>query len=291
MTRLPHWAAQSVAAARVVLVLTLLVGLAYPLLMTAAAHVPGLRHSAQGSLVTGADGRTAGSSLIGQSFTDAKGNPIKTYFQSRPSNAGTGYDATASGAGNQGAESVVDTPGKQSLLTQVCARSKAVGELEHVDGSRPYCTAGGVGAVLGITYDGGTSGRVTNAVSLNQACPAKPFLSSYQGVTVTCAKPGADYSATVTVPIRGNAPAHPVVPADAVTASGSGLDPDISPAYAELQAPRVARKRGTSEASIQKLIKKYTTGRALDVLGEPTVNVVELNLALDRTYQNPKQGA
>jgi K+-transporting ATPase ATPase C chain len=74
MTRLPHWAAQSVAAARVVLVLTLLVGLAYPLLMTAAAHVPGLRHSAQGSLVTGADGRTAGSSLIGQSFTDAKGN-------------------------------------------------------------------------------------------------------------------------------------------------------------------------------------------------------------------------
>jgi K+-transporting ATPase ATPase C chain len=93
------------------------------------------------------------------------------------------------------------------------------------------------------------------------------------------------------VPIRGNAPAHPVVPADAVTASGSGLDPDISPAYAELQAPRVARERGTSEVSIQKLIKKYTTGRALDVLGEPTVNVVELNLALDRTYQNPKQGA
>jgi K+-transporting ATPase ATPase C chain len=294
-TRLPHWASQNLAAARVVLVLTLLVGLAYPLAMTAIAQVPGLRHSAQGSLVTGSDGRTVGSSLIGQSFTDKQGNPIPRYFQSRPSNAGAGYDATASGAGNQGPESVVDTlptkgtPGKPSLLTQVCARSKQVGELEHVDGSRPYCTADGVGAVLGVSYDHGTSGRVTRAVSLNQACPAKPFLSSYKDVMVVCAKPGQDYSGTVTVPVRGSAPANPVVPADAVTASGSGLDPDISPAYAKLQAPRVARERSTSQANVLMLVKNYTTGRALGVLGEPVVNVVELNLALDHTY--PKQGA
>lgn len=286
MTRIPHWVAQHIAALRVVLVLTLLTGLAYPLAMVAAAHVPGLDGASE---VTGAVGKPAGSSLIGQSFTDAKGNPIKKYFQPRPSNAGTGYDATASGAGNQGPESVVDTKDKPSLLTLVCARSKAVGDLEDVDGSRPYCTGDGVGAVLGVFYDGGTSGRATKAVSLNQACPATPFLASYKGVRVTCAKPGADYSHAVTVPVRGDAPANPVVPADAVTASGSGLDPHISPAYAKLQAPRVAHERGADVTDVRKLISKYTTGRTLGVLGEPGVNVVELNIALDRTY--PKQGA
>ncbi|MFF3689164.1 potassium-transporting ATPase subunit C [Streptomyces sp. NPDC002187] len=289
MTRIPHWLAQHIAALRVVLVLTLLTGLAYPLVMTAAAQVPGLDRSAQGSRITGADGRTAGSSLIGQSFTDAKGNPLAQYFQSRPSNAGTGYDATASAAGNQGPESVVDAKDKPSLLTLVCGRSKAVGDLESVDGSRPYCTDDGVGAVLGVFHDGGTSGRVTKVVSLNQACPARPFLASYKGVAVECAKDGADYSRAVTVPVRGSAPAHPKVPADAVTASGSGLDPHISPAYAELQVPRIARERSASEARVRKLIAKYTTGRALGVLGEPGVHVVELNIALDRTF--PKQGA
>lgn len=285
MTRFPHWLAQHIAALRVVLVLTLLTGLAYPLAMVAAAQVPGLGGASE---VTGADGKPAGSSLIGQTFTDAKGNPVTKYFQSRPSNAGTGYDATASGAGNQGPESVVDTKDRPSLLTLVCGRSKAVGDLERVDGSRPYCTDDGVGAVLGVFYDG-TSGRATQAVSLDQACPAKPFLASYKGVRVTCAKPGADYSHAVIVPVRGNAPADPAVPADAVTASGSGLDPHISPAYAKLQAHRVARERGASVADVHKLIDKYTTGRALGVLGERGVNVVELNIALDRTY--PKQGA
>ncbi|MGW3627960.1 potassium-transporting ATPase subunit C [Streptomyces sp. NPDC000880] len=192
MTRIPHWLAQHIAALRVVLVLTVLTGLAYPLAMTAAAQVPGLDDRAP----------------IGQSFLDEKGNPIKKYFQSRPSNAGTGYDATASAAGNQGPESVVDTKDKPSLLTLVCGRSKAVADLEGVDGSRPYCTDDGVGAVLGIFYDGGTSGRITRVVSLNQACPAKPFRSAYRGVDVDCAKPGEDYSRAVTVPVRGDAPAH-----------------------------------------------------------------------------------
>ncbi|MFD1271463.1 potassium-transporting ATPase subunit C [Streptomyces kaempferi] len=121
MTRIPHWLAQHLAALRVVLVLTLLTGLAYPLAMTAFAQVPGLEGRSE---VTTADGRDAGSSLIGQSFTDAKGKPLKRYFQSRPSNAGTGYDATASGAGNQGPESVVDTADRPSLLTLVCGRSR-----------------------------------------------------------------------------------------------------------------------------------------------------------------------
>lgn len=85
----------------------------------------------------------------------------------------------------------------------------------------------------------------------------------------------------------GVAPAD-VLP-DAVTASASGLDPDISPAYAELQAPRVARERHTTLADVRTLIKQHTTGRALGVLGEPGVDVVDLNIALDRAY--PKQGA
>ncbi|MET8641844.1 potassium-transporting ATPase subunit C [Streptomyces sp. NPDC057746] len=292
LSRMPAWVGHHVAAIRVVIVLTLLVGLAYPLGMTAIARIPGLDRSAQGSVLTGADGRRAGSELIGQSFLDTQGDPIPSYFQPRPSNAGTGYDASASAAGNLGPESTVDVlpvkgqpdSGKQSLLTQVCARSKAVGELEHVDGSRPYCTADGVGAVLGVFRAGGTTGRATRVVSVNQACPAAPFVTTYEGVTVVCATPGEDYGKAVVTPVRGAAPAHPEVPADAVTASASGLDPQISPAYAELQAPRVARERGMGEAALRKLIDRYTSGRGLGVLGAPAVNVVQLNAALDRTH-------
>ncbi|MEI5100737.1 potassium-transporting ATPase subunit C [Streptomyces sp. PmtG] len=282
--RLPPWLAQNTVAVRVVLLLTLLTGLAYPLAMTAAAQLPGLRDRAEGSLVKGADGHAAGSSLIGQSFLDDKGEPLRAYFQSRPSHAGTGYDGAASGAGNQGPESVVDTPDKPSLLTLVCARGKRVADLEGVDGSRPFCTPDGVGAVLGVFREDGTTGAVTKVVSLNQACPAKPFVASYQGTAVTCAKPGADYRRALTVPVRGDAPARPKVPADAVTASASGLDPHISPAYARLQAPRVARERGLSADAVRALIEKHTTGRALGVFGEPGVNVVELNIALDRDH-------
>ncbi|MFF4901201.1 potassium-transporting ATPase subunit C [Streptomyces sp. NPDC001068] len=274
LSRTPSWIGHHVAAVRVVIVLTVVLGLAYPLAMTAIAQVPGLRDDARG--------RT---SLIGQSFLDEKGDPIPYYFQSRPSNAGTGYDASASSAGNLGPESTVDVlgpDGRQSLLTQVCARSRAVGELEHVDGSRPYCTSDGVGAVLGVFRDGGTTGKATRVVSLDQACPAKPFRAAYEGVTVTCAKPGEDYGAAVVTPVRGDAPAHPEVPADAVTASASSLDPQISRAYALLQTPRVARERGMGEAAVDQLVGKYTTGRAFGILGEPAVNVVQLNAALDR---------
>ncbi|GLH95366.1 potassium-transporting ATPase subunit C [Phytohabitans aurantiacus] len=280
--RLPTWLAQHVAALRALLVFTVLLGLAYPLLMVAVAQLPGLRDRANGSLVENTAGKTVGSRLIGQAYTDADGNPIPTYFQSRPSAAGDGYDPTATAASNLGPEDVVDTADRASLLTQVCERSRAIGELEGVDGSRPYCTSDGVGAILAVFHRDGFTGPVTRVVSVNQT--GTPFIPSYQGVPVDSAKAGEDYVADggVLVAIRGDAPDKPAVPSDAVTASGSGLDPHISIEYAELQAPRIARERGTDNATIQRLIDEHTDGRALGFMGEPGVNVLELNLALDR---------
>ena len=284
---------QHLAALRLLLVMTVVTGIVYPLAVTAIAQIPGLKSSADGSLIT-VGGKTIGSKLLGQSFTDKDGNPLTQYFQSRPSAAGAGYDPTASGASNLGPESIVDTlpdpktksdSGTQSLLTLVCARSKAVGALEGVNGMRPYCTPGGVGAVLVVFYAGpGYAGTLTKVVSVNQACPETPFTTKYKGFTVQCGVFGADYSRGQVVPIRGSFTGPPAVPADAVTASGSGLDPQISPAYATLQLARVAKARGATEQQVRAVVERYTTGRGFGFLGEPGVNVLELNLALDRQY-------
>jgi len=284
---------QHVAALRMLIVFTIVLGIGYPLLITLVAQIPGLQSRADGSQIK-LDGNVVGSKIIGQSFTDKNGNPLVQYFQSRPSAAGNGYDPTASSASNLGPESIVDTlpdpsvkgdTGKQSLLTQVCSRSLAIGKLEGVDGSRPFCTPDGVGAVLAVFWSGpGYHGHVTRVVSLNQTAPARPFLATYKGVPVELAKFGDDYSKGQVVPIRGNALSRPVVPADAVTASGSGLDPEISPAYARLQEARVAKARGVSVAQVAALVDKYKKGRDLGFLGEPRVNVLQLNIALDKTY-------
>ena len=284
--RLPSWLAQHLAALRALLVLTVLVGLLYPLLMVGVGRLPGLDHRADGSLVT-VGGTTVGSELIGQAFTDADGDPVPRYFQSRPSAAGDGYDPTSTSASNLGPNSMVDTlsddpeAASPSLLTQVCARSVAVGDLEGVDGRRPYCTTDGVGAVLAVFHRDGFTGPVTRVVSVNQT--GTPFVATYQGVRVEPAVAGQDYQALggVMTPIRGDAPADPVVPADAVTASASGLDPHISPAYAALQVPRIARERGLTDDAVRALVQDHTDDRALGFLGEPGVNVLALNLALD----------
>ena len=289
-----HW-----AALRALLVLTVIVGIGYPLFIWLVAQIPGLKDKADGSIVD-VGGKPVASSLIGQLFTDDKGNALPQYFQSRPSAAGAGYDPLATSASNLGPESVVDTPGdpsqpadtngyKASLLTLVCSRSKAVGDLEGVSGSRPFCTGDGVGAVLSVIGPRDARGNVvspTQVVSVNEPCntTTQPFVETYEGVRVECAKFGEDYSVGQIVPIRGAAAGDPVIPADAVTASGSGLDPHISPAYADLQVARVAKTRGVSADVIRQVVAAHTDGRTLGFFGEPRVNVLELNLALDQKF-------
>ncbi|MDG4665926.1 potassium-transporting ATPase subunit C [Mycobacterium sp. 236(2023)] len=277
-----HW-----AALRALLVFTVVLGLGYPLLVWLIAQAPLLSDKADGSIVE-VNGAPVGSSLIGQLYTDADGNPLPQYFQGRPSAAGDGYDPMATSASNLGPESIVDTPDKASLLTLVCSRSLAVGELDGVNGTRPYCTGGGVGAVLSVIGPRHATGTVvhpTRVVSVNEPCAttAAPFLDTYEGVRVQC-NDGSDFSHGQIVPIHGAA-SDPAVPADAVTASGSGLDPDISPAYADLQVDRVAAARGESPEQVRALVAEHTDGRALGFLGEPTVNVLELNLALDSSHR------
>ncbi len=178
----------------VLVIMTALTGVIYPLAVTGVAQAA-FKHKANGSLIR-KDGRVVGSSLIGQTFADAR------YFHSRPSAAGAGYDGTSSSGSNLG-------PTNPALLDAVKQRV--------------------------ATY------RAENGLSAD-------------------------------VP----------VPADAVTASGSGLDPQISVANARLQAARVAKARGLTPDAVTKTINANTSARPLGVLGDPGVNVVLLNLSLDR---------
>jgi K+-transporting ATPase ATPase C chain len=297
-----HW-----SAFRALLVLTVITGVAYPLSIWLVTQLPGLRDKAEGSILT-ANGKPVGSRLIGQLFTDNDGNPLPQYFQSRPSMAGNGYDPLSSGASNLGPESIVDTPAdpaqlaagksasdagfKPGLLTQVCTRSAAVARLEALGkegGSRPFCTGRGVGAVLSVIGPRDARGNVAHpvrVVSVNEPCQSTqaPFLAIFEAVRVECARYGEDYSIGQIVPIRGAAPANPVVPPDAVTASASGLDPDISAAYADIQVARVAKARRVTADQIRAVIRQNLTGRALGFFGEPCVNVLQLNLQLDHKY-------
>jgi potassium-transporting ATPase KdpC subunit len=175
------------------LVTTVMFGVLYPLVITGLAQVF-FPERANGQLIQ-KDGKIVGSGIIGQSFTEPG------YFHSRPSNAGTGYDATASGGSNL-------APTNKNLLDRV------KGDVEKARAENPKSS----------------------------------------------------------------------IPVDLVTASGSGLDPEISPAAAEFQIPRIARERGMPEREVRILVQKHTKGRDWGFLGEPRVNVLELNLDLDAVH-------
>jgi potassium-transporting ATPase KdpC subunit len=121
----------------------------------------------------------------------------------------------------------------------------------------------------------GATNLAADSGAVNGKCPAKPKEGTL------CAEV---LSAKAAVVKDNSVPGYTVkpsqVPADAVTSSGSGLDPDISPAYAELQVHRVAEKNGLSVAQVEQLVKEHTTGRTLGFMGDPRVNVLELNIAL-----------
>jgi potassium-transporting ATPase KdpC subunit len=180
-------------AIRFTIATTIIFGLLYPLSVTGLSQWL-FPHQANGSLLT-KNGAITGSQLIGQAFTAAK------YFHSRPSAAGAGYDATASGGSNLG-------PTNKQLTDRVQA----------------------------------------DVAKLHQENP---------GVAI---------------------------PADMVTTSASGLDPDISPASVEFQVPRVAKARGITPDALRPLLAKHLQSRQYGLFGEARVNVLELNLELDEKY-------
>ena len=183
-------------ALMITLVLCAITGLIYPGFVTGLAQTL-FPAQANGSLVS-VNGKVVGSALIGQIFTRAD------YFHSRPSAAGSGYDATASSGSNKG-------PTDRKLADTLIAL------------------------------------RVDSAVV---------ELGTSRGA----------------------------VPADLVTASASGLDPDISPANAQMQVVRVARARGADSVAVRAVVDAHTTGRQFGVLGEPRVNVLLLNIAIDSAF-------
>ena len=185
-----------------VLLLTVITGLIYPLGMTGLAQLL-FPHQANGSLIE-KDGKVIGSKLIGQNFTDAR------YFHGRPS-------ATTDTDPNDPAKTV----------------------------PAPYNASNSAGSNAGPTSKSLIDRVTRDADRLKAENPSAP------------------------------------IPVDLVTTSASGLDPDISPAAAHFQAPRVAKTRGISEARLHDLVNQSIEGRFLGILGEPKVNVLQLNMNLD----------
>jgi len=231
---------------RLTLVFTVLTGLLYPAVMTAISEAI-FPKQANGSLVTVGD-KTVGSSLIGQNFSKAE------YFHPRPSAAGNGYDATASSGSNLG-------PTSAKLLRGTTKMDDKKHEVVDFDGVNlrvvHYCVDND------IPYE--------SSMTLDRFKDDKGELDDVKLIKAF----NDDKSPLV---FKSKAP----IPPDAVTASSSGLDPHISPANAEAQAARVAKARKVSVEQVKQLIAQYTERADLGFLGEPRVNVLVLNVAIDQ---------
>jgi K+-transporting ATPase ATPase C chain len=245
-------------------VLTVLLGLIYPLVVTGFAQVF-MQSRANGSFVK-ANGKIVGSSLIGQSFTDKDGNPLPQYFQPRPSaTSGSAYNGLASGGSNLGPTNpnlIGNVPGKAIDAST----GKPITSNPYATPTDPYCVP------VQATDKNGND--ITDA-------SGNPVYEKNPDGTYVCDPDTVPQRAIAYRQLNGLAP-DAKVPADAVTASGSGLDPAISLANARLQAARVAHARNLPVDKVEQLIDDHTQGRQLGFLGEQTVDVLDLNLALDR---------
>jgi potassium-transporting ATPase KdpC subunit len=241
--------------------LVLLAGV-YPAAVWAVGQVA-FKHQANGSLVT-SGGKAIGSSLIGQGFADKDGNAIAKYFQPRPSAAGNGYDSTASG-GSQLGPLNPKLIGFQPGVNALDLNGNASTTNPFATADDPYC----------VPTD--KDGAAVTEPSAGQEYAKNPD-GSYVCYSGTVPERVAAYRQ-----LNGLTPNAPV-PIDAVTASGSGLDPDISIANAMDQAKRVAGARGIPVSAVTDLIRSHTDGRGWGVLGEKTINVLDLNLALDKLH-------
>jgi len=236
-------------------IVAVVLGLIYPIAMTGVGEAF-FSYRANGSLIK-QNGKVVGSALIGQEFLDKSGNPDPRYFQPRPSDAGAGYVASESSASNLG-------PGDPRLIGNVTG--------VNIDGPNPYATPSDPWCVPVQATD--KDGNPLTDKSGN------PVWEKNKDGTYVC---NAN-----TVPERAlayrqlnNLGSNVKLPVDAVTASGSGLDPDISVANALDQAARVANARHQPLATVLTLVHRHTDDRQWGFLGEKTVNVLVLNLALD----------
>jgi K+-transporting ATPase ATPase C chain len=237
---------------RLTLIFTILTGLLYPAVMTGVSELI-FPKQANGSLVT-VNGKIVGSSLIGQNFAKPE------YFHPRPSAAGSGYDATASGGTNLG-------PTSAKLLRGTTKTDDKKNEVVDFDGINlrivHYC--------------------VDNDIPYESSMPLDQFKDSHGDLDdVKLIKAFNDDKK----PLLFTAKAP--IPSDAVTASASGLDPHISPANALAQSARVAKARGVSADQVRQLIAQSTDRADFGFLGEPRVNVLLLNVALDQRFAPAK---
>jgi K+-transporting ATPase ATPase C chain len=257
--------------------LALLTGVAYPLVVTGVSRAA-FPYRSNGSLISHHD-RYIGSALLGQNFVDKQGNPDPKYFQPRPSASGlSGYDPTGATCQLPGAPASCGASGASNL------------------GPGDPKLVGFIPGFNTVDLKGNPSRRNPFANSGDAYCVP----TDKQGNPVTSPSPGQKYAKNSdgtyvcdsnTVPERAssyrqlnNLSDKAVLPVDAVTASNSGLDPDISAANANLQAQRVADARHLSKSRVLSLIRDHTNSRAWGVLGEKTINVLDLNLALDNLH-------
>jgi len=233
---------------RIKIFFTVLLGVVYPLVMTGISQAI-FPKQANGSLIT-LNGKVIGSEIIGQNFTKPE------YFHPRPSAAGSGYDATASGGSNLG-------PTSAKLMRGTTKMDDKKNEVVDYDGVSlrivHYC--------------------VDNDIPYESSAPLDRFKDAHGDLDdVKLIKAFNDDKAPLVF-----TPKAPI-PADAVTASASGLDPHISPDSAQAQAARVAKARGIPADQVNRLVAQFTESPDLGLLGEPRVNVLKLNLALDQQF-------